>query len=111
MLVESADDEYFLLMQKCRTLEAENQALKGNAENTKPISEKQRGAYLNIIGALLGILLGKSSSGKAYSQFSTQQAVIDAIHGTYSEKNGLSKRNLEEKFSLAKRNLDGTLAE
>lgn len=102
-----SEDEYFLLYQKCNTLEAENLSLKGNAENIKPITEKQRGAYLNIIGALLSVLLGKSSSGKPYSQFNSQQAIIEIIQVLFADKNGLSKRNLEAQFSQAKRNLEG----
>lgn len=103
-------EQYWALKKEHMDLEAKYRAISGDAENVKPISEKQRGAYLNIIASLLGLLLGKSSSGKPYSQFSSQQAVIDAIHGTYGEKNGLSKRNLEEKFSLAKRNLEAAKA-
>jgi len=75
-------------------------------DEEKQFSEKQNSAYLNIIGALLGLLLGKSSSGVAYSQFETQQAIIDAIHANYGTVHGLSKRNLEEKFSKAKNKIN-----
>jgi hypothetical protein len=67
----------------------------------KEISPREKTTYLNIIGALLGILLGKSSNGNPYSKFNNQQAIIDAIHANYSNKNGLSKRNLEAKFAQA----------
>lgn len=73
-----------------------------------PISEKQRGGFLNIIGALVGLLLGHAPNGKPYSQFQTQQAIIDAIHGNYGEHAGLSQRNLEDKFAEGKRTLIGT---
>ncbi|MCC7037808.1 MAG: hypothetical protein IT560_10960 [Alphaproteobacteria bacterium] len=102
-----SEDEYLILSQKYLTLQSENQSLRANTENIKPISEKQRSAYLNIIGALLGVLLGKSPSGKPYSLFNSQQAIIDIIQELFTDKNGLSKRNLEEKFSQAKRNLEG----
>lgn len=74
-------------------------------ESEKPVLVRERTGYLNIIGALLGVLLGKSSSGIAYSQFESQQAVIDCIHATYGDRSGLSKRNLEDKFAKAKEKL------
>ncbi len=107
---QSSSENYY---QKTIILYEENLRLKDELEKykskiggQKPISERKQGAYLNIIGALLGLLLGKSPGGKPYSQFETQQAVIDAIHGNYGEQGGLSKRNLEDKFAQAKRNLE-----
>lgn len=77
-------------------------------ENTNVHNEmktKEREAYLNIIGALLGLLLGKSSNDIPYSQFRSQQAIIDAIHANFGKGHGLSQRNLEDKFSKAKEKL------
>jgi len=74
-------------------------------QNHEEGSQKQKSADLNIIGALLGLLLGKSSSDIPYSQFSTQQSIIDAIHANYGKEHGLSQRNLESKFSQAKEKL------
>lgn len=71
-----------------------------------PITEKQRGAYLNIIGALVSLLLGQSPGGEPYSKFKTQQSIIDAIQGMFGEQPGLSTRNLHDKFALGKRQLD-----
>ena len=99
--------EIILMRDKIFHMENEILRLKAKDIDEKPITEKQRSSYLNIIAALLGLLLGKSSSGVAYSQFSSQQSIIDSIQANYGEKNGLSKRNLEDKFSKAKRNLEG----
>lgn len=100
------------LERKSLILEEENDTLKLalyesyiQQESPKPIAPKQTNSYLNVIGALLGLLLGKSSNGKPYSSFNSQQSIIDAIHANFGEQDGLSKRNLEDKFSLAKRNL------
>lgn len=68
----------------------------------KKASAKQKSADLNIIGALLGLLLGESSNGIKYSQFESQQSIIDAIHANFGKEHGLSQRNLEDKFSKAK---------
>jgi hypothetical protein len=62
--------------------------------------------YQNIVGALLGLLLGQSPSGKPNSVFKSQSAVIDAIEAHYPEKGGLKKRTLEEKFAEARRSID-----
>lgn len=102
---ESILNDYRALIQKYSDLQKKYEAIIGNHEAVKPISEKQRGAYLNIIGALLGIILGRSPNGKPYSQFNSQQSVIDAIQANFGDKNGLSKRNLEEKFAEGKRSV------
>lgn len=83
---------------------------KANSTENKQasITEKQKSAYLNIIGALLGLLLGKSPSGSPYSLFKNQQAVIDGIHGNFGEAPGLSLRNLQDKLAQAKRMLNAS---
>lgn len=69
------------------------------------LATREKETYQNIIGALLGLLLGKSSSGVAYSNFDSQQAIIDMIHTLYGDRHGLSRRNLESKFAESKRTL------
>ena len=96
--------ENLILMQRLIHMEQAQAETPAHA----PISEKQRGAYLNIIGGLLGLLLGKSPAGKAYSVFESQQAIIDAIHGLFGEAPGLSQRNLADKFAESKRVLQST---
>lgn len=93
-----------------RIIELENRIveLKSAPPAHSPVSEKQRGSYLNIIGSLIGLLLGASSSGKPYSSFKSQQAIIDAIHGHFGEAAGLSQRNLVDKFAEGKRTLAAT---
>lgn len=73
----------------------------------KPVSDRSKTTYLNVIGSLLHLLLGSSSSGKPYSDFRSQEAIIDAIHGNFPDKRfGLGKRTLEQKFALAKKSLE-----
>lgn len=100
--------ELVFLRHRVAALEAELSAA-GTADAAHaPITEKQRGAYLNIIGALIGLLLGQSAGGKPYSVFTSQAAIIDAIHGTFGEAPGLSQRNLVDKFAAGKRALRAT---
>ena len=100
--------ETIFLRQRNMQLEAELETIKSQTPAHAPISEKQRGAYLNIIGAFLGLMLGKSPAGKPYSPFESQQAIIDAMHGMFGEAPGLSERNLAAKFAEGKRTLAAT---
>lgn len=97
--------ENLFLRHELAKMEMEISALQAPRENYHPITEKQKSAYLNIIGALLGLLLGVSPAGQPYSKFQTQQSIIDSIHANFGEAPGLSQRNLEEQFSQAKRQL------
>lgn len=104
----AGDPENLFLRRELANLEIELARLANPAGQQTTITEKQKNAYLNIIGALLGLLLGSSSSGVPYSQFQNQQAVIDGIHANYGDAPGLSLRNLQEKFAQAKRMLNAT---
>lgn len=74
----------------------------------KPLSDRAETTYLNIIGAMLALMLGKSPAGKPQSIFDNQAAIIDALLGHYEGKPGISKRTLEDKFAAAKRSLTAT---
>lgn len=94
--------EVLFLRHQVLQLEEQLAEVRSRLKCPGPVSERQQGAYLRIIGALVGLLLGESPSGKPYSLFRSQQAVIDAVHGHFGEKAGLSKRNLEDKFARGK---------
>jgi len=64
--------------------------------------------YQNIIGGLLGLMLGKTPAGKAQSVFESQSAIISALLAHHDGKPGISSRTLEEKFAEAKRSLNGS---
>ena len=67
------------------------------------IKARAEHTYLNIVGGLLGLMLGKSpSTGKSYSVYESQGAIIDALIAHYAGKPGLSRRTLETKFAQAK---------
>ena len=89
-----------------RDFERSVRATSGDAE--KPLGKREETTLLNITGALLSLLLGKSSSGKAHSVFQDQTAVIDALLAEHEGKSGIAKRTLEEKFSAAKRSLSSS---
>lgn len=65
----------------------------------KPLSDRERQTLLNIIAVLLE--LHQSSKPKKVSEAD----VIQEMLLNYSDKNGISKRTLEEKFAAAKQSL------
>lgn len=73
-----------------------------------PIGRREEATYLNIIGGLLALMLGRTPSGIAQSVYANQSAIIDALLGHYPGKPGLSARTLEDKFAAAKRSLTAT---
>ncbi|OWB28833.1 hypothetical protein ACQR5S_20060 [Xanthomonas oryzae pv. oryzicola] len=67
------------------------------------LSRRAETTYLNIIGALLCLLLGDAPSGKPYSAFRTQEAIISALIAHHDGLMGLTERTLQAKFAQAKR--------
>ena len=70
-----------------------------------PTSDRAEATFLNIIGGLLELFLGKSPSGAPYSSFRTQEAVVFALLAHYSGAMGISERTLNGKFAVARRKL------
>lgn len=93
----------------------ERDALRGECDSLRAMvdkigapGERAETTYLNIIGGLLGLLLGATPAGKPQSVFENQAAVISALLAHYGKKPGIAPRTLEEKFPAAKRSLAGT---
>lgn len=87
--------------------EAERDSLRAIVEKVGAPGERSETTYLNIIGAMLALMLGKSPAGKAQSVFESQAAIIGALLGHHEGKPGISARTLEEKFAAGKRSLNG----
>ncbi len=83
-------------------------AEEGLQDGGKPLTPKAETTYLNIIGGLLALMLGKSPAGKAQSVFDNQAAIISALLAHHANKPGIAQRTLEEKFAAAKRSLTAT---
>lgn len=76
----------------------------GLPEHTLP--PRSETTYLNIIGGLLTLLLGKSPSGTPYSSFETMESVISALIAHHEGRPGISERTLWAKFAAAKRQIN-----
>lgn len=70
-----------------------------------PISDRAEATYLNIIGGMLELMLGQSPSGRPYSSFKTQEAVVSAMVAHHSGVMGIAERTLNGKFATARRRL------
>lgn len=73
-----------------------------------PLPPRAEATYLNIIGALVELALGKSEAGRAHSIFTSQAAIIDALVAHNPSTPGISKTTLEGKFANARRLLQST---
>jgi hypothetical protein len=92
-------------------LQAEFQTLTAardaHAANRPPeaLGPRSETTYLNIVGGLLTLILGKSPNGVPYSRFETQEAVVSALTEHFGDRAGMSERTLWAKFAAAKRHL------
>ena len=69
------------------------------ARSEKPVEARERTTYLNIIGALLSLVLNPREGRTG------QAAVIEELLSNYSDKAGIKKSTLEQKFAEANRSL------
>lgn len=104
--IEKAREEYKKLRAEKNLIEADNLSLRAQVQNPKLLGPRSETTYLNIIGSLVAVMLGRSPAGKANSVFDNQSAVITNIIAHYGGKSGISQRTLEEKFAAAKKSLE-----
>ncbi len=98
-----------------KAIVAERDALLGERDSLRAMvdkmavpGERAEATYLNIIGALLELVLGKTPAGKPQSVFESQAAIIDALLAHHAGKAGISKTTLEARFADARRRLNST---
>ena len=90
------------------SLQSENNSLKSMVEKYSAPTIRAEITYLNIIGGLLELMLGKTPTGTPRSAFTNQTAIITVLLAEYKDKPGIAKRTLEEKFADAKQSLEST---
>jgi len=73
-----------------------------------PLSDRAETTYLNIIGAMLTLMLGRTPSGAPYSSFNSQDAIISALTACHSNLMGITERTLQTKFAQARRRLQSS---
>ena len=88
---------------------AKEQTARGDANDiAREPGLRSETTYLNIIGGLLTLLLGKSPSGTAYSSFHSMDAVVSALLAHHEGRPGLSERTLWSKLAQARRHLEAS---
>lgn len=112
---EATKVQFAELMQVHEALRAAHEALekeqaaRGDASDTsREPGLRSETTYLNIIGGLLTLLLGKSPSGAAYSSFHSMDAVVSALLAHHEGRPGLSERTLWSKLAQARRHLEAS---
>jgi hypothetical protein len=94
------------------TLQIQHQRLRKETENQsaayREVTPRSETTYLNIVGGLLTLLLGKSPGGTPYSSFQTVESVISALLAHYEGRPGISERTLWAKFTAAKRQVNSS---
>lgn len=93
------------LRTELNTLRQEHEADARQSKQAQEPGRRSESAYLNIVAGLLTLLLGHSPSGRPYSSFNTQDAVISAMIAHHGDRLGISQSTLENKFAQAKRHL------
>lgn len=93
---------------KLSTLQGERDSLAAIVERGNAPGARAETTYLNIIGGLLGLMLGKTPAGVAQSVFQNQASVISAMLAHHSGKPGISDTTLEQKFAEANRSIRAT---
>lgn len=103
--VDKAIEVYQALRQERDKIEGERASLAAMVEKMNVPGARAETTYLNIIGGLLGLMLGKSPAGKPQSVFENQSMVIAAMLGNYPGRPGVSDSNLEKQFAEANRSI------
>lgn len=100
-------------LRELHALQEQNEALLKQTLATpvydqNPLSDRAEATYLNIIGSMLELMLGRSPSGTPYSKFKTQEAVVSAMVAHHRGVMGIAERTLNGKFAMARRRLNGS---
>ncbi len=104
--IQQRDLEIQALRNEQATAQRRGTTLPGSAISQEAaLSTRSETTYLNIVGGLVNLMLGKSPSGQRYSTFDTQEAIITALVATHGERLGITIRTLHGKFAAARRTL------
>jgi hypothetical protein len=103
--LEKATEVYRTLKQDRDTIVVERDSLAAAVERMNVPGARAETTYLNIIGGLLGLMLGKSPAGKPLSVFENQSMVIAAMLAHHSHLPGISDTTLQNKFADANRSI------
>ncbi len=86
-------------------MRGERDSLRAMVDKANAPGGRSEKTYLNIIGGLLALMLGKSPAGTPQSSFGNQGAIISAMLGHYGHIKGMGDSNLEKIMADANKTL------
>ncbi|WP_434694919.1 hypothetical protein J3P89_16300 [Pseudomonas sp. Z1-14] len=104
--LNKVEADYQELLSNLQSIGLERDELKQLLQSRGTVSRRSEFTFLRIIGALIGLMLERSPSGKPFSVFNSQASIVAALLAHYENVPGITKRTLDEKFAAAKRSLN-----
>ncbi len=86
-------------------IRGERDSLRAMVEKANAPGGRSEKTYLNVIGGLVALMLGKSPAGKPQSSFENQGAIISTMLGHYGHIKGMGDSNLEKIMAEANKTL------
>lgn len=87
---------------------AELDSLRAAVDGQSAPGARAETTYMNIIGGLLGLMLGTTPGGQKGSAYESQAAIISALLAHHGGKPGIADSTLEQKFAEANRSIKAT---
>lgn len=103
--MKSLEVAYRQLLDDLESIGLERENIHNLLKTNSKVSDRSESVYLNIIGAMVKLFLDQSPSGKPFSVFRSQAAIVDALTAHHKNLPGITKRTLDEKFAAGKRSL------
>lgn len=103
--IDKAVEMYSALRQDRDRIEGERASLAAMVEKMNVPGARSETTYLNIIGGMLSLMLGKSPAGKPQSVFENQSMVIASMLAHHGHLSGISDTTLQNKFAEANRSI------
>ncbi|QGX90918.1 protein kinase [Tatumella sp. TA1] len=106
--IKKAEDVFREQRERIESLERDKAALQRDIDRLPTntlIDQRSEVTYLNIIGGLLEIMLGRTPSGAKHSIYSSQSSIISALLSRFKNVPGISDRTLQGKFSEANKSV------
>jgi Fe-S cluster biosynthesis and repair protein YggX len=104
--INKAEEVFKNQKKELDSLRGENESLRKIVDKTMPgLDTRSETTYLNVVGSLLSLILGKTPGGQKHSIFENQASVISNLLAYHENLPGISARTLESKFAEANRSI------
>lgn len=105
MSLEDVKSDAVFLFEEVLRIEAKLMRSPKDQKEKPGLSTRERNNLLTLIGGLVGLMLGKSPSGKKNSIFQDQIAISAALIAHYPNVEGFGESTLEQKFAEANKRI------